>query len=173
MTDDRHRVWDIVLRGASSVALVIAFVVGLYQYAESREREYYFELWKEKKQAYLEFSRTAATAAYTPDNDEYVKAYRNLQAQFDGSFQVVANREVWGQAVLFTALLSPPPPGGVSDEEALQRHQMKIDELEKVTRACNRDLLLSWSAGFNWDLAALKKDQIESSQGGTSEGAEK
>jgi hypothetical protein len=31
------------------VALIIAFVVGLYQYAESREREYYFELWKEKK----------------------------------------------------------------------------------------------------------------------------
>ena len=49
MTEDRHRACDIWLRGASSVALIIAFVVGLYQYAESREREYYFELWKEKK----------------------------------------------------------------------------------------------------------------------------
>ena len=32
VTEDRHRVWDLGLRFASSAALVIAFLVGLHQY---------------------------------------------------------------------------------------------------------------------------------------------
>ena len=142
MTEETHRKWDIAIKILGFTGIILSGAVGISQYADTKEREFYSKFWNQRLHLYVKTLDTAAkiSAAKTSEESEIARA--DFKTLFDGSMAVVQDEAVDTAMHEFDQQLS-----------RLERGEIKREDLGsssyQLGRVCYDSLRNSWNKPFS------------------------
>ena len=143
MTEEQHRRWDIAIKVLGFAALIVSGAVGLHQYKETKEKEFYSQFWNERLRLYVKTLDAAAriSAAITKKESDQAKAeFRTL---FDGSMSVVQDPTVDRAMHEFAARVRQV------EGDKMKRQDLGIHSYN-LGRTCFDSIKNSWNKPFSY-----------------------
>jgi hypothetical protein len=153
MTEDKYRVWDLVLKIVGFISLIISALWGIYQYvdvrsrelsqfADQKEREFYSEFWNQRLKLYIQTLDAAARISKSDSDEDFRKAVKEFRTLFDGSMAVVQDSSVDRTMHEFAALVDKV------EKKQMDRKDLGIRSYH-LGRRCYESLRDSWNQPFS------------------------
>jgi hypothetical protein len=142
---DVYKNWELVLKGLTIIAAVVAAIWAYHTYGDTKEKEFYTTFWNAKLTLFLETSSAASTMATTQSVDEFNKARAKYFELFFGRLSLVEGSTVKAEMESFAG--NVPAPGAVEQKDlplnALQQPAYRL------TLVLKEELGRAWRKPFS------------------------
>jgi len=140
---DAKETADLVIKAVGLIGAAIAFGVGLWQYRDTKQKEFYVELWNKRLAVYVQASEAAAKISVAKSLDETIESRRTFWSLFFGPMSIVEDLEVKEAMQAFGRELRAVE-SGAQPMESLQQPSYRLSTAlrDSLSRTWNRPFVI-------------------------------
>jgi hypothetical protein len=146
MTEDTHQLWDLLIKVTGVLSLILSGSVGVCQYRDAKEREFYAEFWNKRLATYETVSRVAAAISMAESLEDCSESRREFWELYFGPISLIEDESVKDAMVEFAELL-----------EQAEEEEIELSELQEpaytLTLALRDSLRSTWDRPFEFSRA--------------------